>query len=82
MDINDLYKVKDKQNFYRDPVSKAIIINDEEKRNAYLTQRDIAMKQKLNEIKVNNDINNIKSELDDIKSVLTELITIIKQNKE
>lgn len=82
MNLHDLYKVKDKQNYYRDPVSKAIIIVDEEKNNNYVNQRDLAIKQRLNEIKINNDINSIKSELDSIKSVLTELITVIKQNKE
>ena len=73
MDDLDLLKVKDKNNLYRDPISKGIINTDETGYNQYVE----SYRRKYNEMQkmksLEDEIHNMKSDLVEIKNLLKNL---------
>ena len=65
-----MIKVKDHPNLVRDPKSKAIINMDSAGYNE--RKQKILVNEKM--INMNNEINNLKQSVDDIKSLLQQLI--------
>ena len=64
-------KVKDNPSLVRDSSSKAIIANDETSYSNYIQERNFRSQVQ----HVEADINNLKQELGDIKSMLQQLIS-------
>ena len=74
---NDDYfvKIKDHEHLLRDPVSNSIMnINDNEY-DQYIARRDAAQKAKEQSVNMEEDLANLKSEMNEIKSLLKELVS-------
>jgi uncharacterized protein YllA (UPF0747 family) len=78
--MKDYLKVEGHSNYYRDPVTKAIIIVDENKRQNYLNQRKIQETNFNNYETINNEINDMKKDISDIKEALGTLLNILNKN--
>jgi hypothetical protein len=78
--MKDYLKVEGHSNYYRDPVTKAIIIVDENKRQNYLNQRKIQETNFNNYETINNEINDMKKDISDIKEALGTLLDILNKN--
>ena len=74
MHNDDLIRVLDHDNLRRDPVSGAIIDVDTRAYNTYLSQREARLSQQAKYQQLENRINNIDSDLSDIKTLLTRLL--------
>ena len=66
---NEFIKVKDHQNLMRDPLSNGIL-ND----NKYVARREAANKAKEKSSNMEEDLANLKGEINEIKSLLKELV--------
>ena len=73
MKDNQVLKVKDHPTLFRDPNSKAILVIDSSARSNYNNQKTLAIKNQEynNELRV--EVNNLKSEIVEIKSLLQKL---------
>ena len=65
-----MYKVKDFPGLVRDPNSKAIINTDQSAYNEHMQKKLV----KNNMINMNNEINNLKQSVNEIKDLLTKLV--------
>jgi len=65
-----MLKVKDFPNLIRDPNSKAIINTDQSAYNEHMQKKLV----KNNMINMNNEINNLKQSVNEIKDLLTKLV--------
>ena len=74
-------KVQEHPGLFRDPVSHAIIVDDPTGRKNYQNQREIIVHNQRTLGKVTQEVEELRSEISDIKSLLTELVRINKQNK-
>ena len=73
-DLLHYAKVTGKDNLVRDEESGAILNVDNKGLNAYRAARDNRRKQLEKEERMENEIDNIKSDVSQIKDLLTELI--------
>ena len=64
------YIVKDHPGLFRDPRSKAIINEDKKGYNRYLLDKSLKEKNE----QLEKDINNMRNDINDIKSLLVELL--------
>lgn len=78
---DDLIKVKDHPGLYRDPVTKAIIVHDPVGRKSYHNQRAILEKTMVTNDILREEINTIKGEVEDVKSMLSDILQFIKTNQ-
>lgn len=78
--MENFLKVKDHPGLYRDPVSKAIIVDDPTGRKTYQMQRQTLVKSLGAAEQLREEINSIKTEMDEIKSLLKDLTTHLKTN--
>ena len=70
----ELIPVEGKSGFYRDPESTAVINCDKKAYSDYMKRKKIS-KAKSNELnKMKEDLDNVKSELGDIKGLLSTLV--------
>ena len=67
-------KVKDHKDLVRDPVSNGIVNTNQTEYEEYITRRDAAIKSKENEVTMKEDLDNLKGEINEIKSLLKELV--------
>ena len=58
----------------RDPVSNAILNDNQSDYDEYIARRDAVNKEKEKSLNVEEDVANLKSELSEIKSLLKELV--------
>ena len=65
-----MLKVKDFPSLVRDPNSKAIINTDQSAYNEHMQKKLV----KNNMINMNNEINNLKQSVNEIKDLLTKLV--------
>ena len=72
--INEFVKVKDHQNLMRDPVSNAILNDNQSDYDEYVARRDAANKAKEKSSNMEEDLANLKGENNEIKSLLKELV--------
>ena len=72
--ITDALKVKDRPGLIRDRNSKAIISVDESARQNYINQRNIAMQAFEATSKLKGEVDELRSELGDIKRLLQILV--------
>ena len=73
-DLLHYAKVTGKDNLVRDEESGAILNVDNKGLNAYRATRDNRIKQLEKEERMENEIDNIKSDVSEIKNLLNELI--------
>ena len=71
---NEFIKVKDHQNLMRDPLSNGIINDNQSEYDEYIARRDAANKSKDSELTMKEDLDNLKGEINEIKSLLKELV--------
>ena len=74
MEDYDFVKVKDHQNLLRDPLSNGIINTNKSEYDEYIARRDAAEKSKTAEVTMKEDLDNLKGEINEIKSLLKELV--------
>ena len=67
-------KVKDHKDLVRDPVSNGIVNTNQTEYEEYITRRDASIKSKENEVTMKEDLDNLKGEINEIKSLLKELV--------
>jgi len=71
---NEFVKVKDHQNLLRDPYSNGIINTNKSEYDEYIARRDAAERSKKSETSMKEDLDNLKGEINEIKSLLKELV--------
>ena len=71
---NQVLKVKDHPTLYRDPNSKAILVVDSTARSNYNNQKALAIKSQESNNELREEVNNLKLELGEIKSLLQKLV--------
>ncbi len=71
---NEFVKVKDHQNLMRDPVSNAILNDSQSDYDEYVARREAANKAKEKSSNMEEDLANLKGEINEIKSLLKELV--------
>ena len=71
---NEFVKVKDHQNLMRDPVSNAILNDNQSDYDEYVARREAANKEKEKSSNMEEDLANLKGEINEIKSLLKELV--------
>lgn len=77
--IKNYMKVEGHTNYYRDPVSKAIVIVDENKRQNYANQKTILKKNAETYERINNEVGNLKQEVSAMKDTLNVILTILQK---
>ena len=65
---------KDHENLVRDPSSNGIINTNKSEYDEYIARRDAAEKSKNSEVTMKEDLDNLKGEINEIKSLLKELV--------
>ena len=70
----DFVKVKDHQNLMRDPTSNAILNDNQSDYDEYIARRNAAEKEKEKSSNMEEDLANLKGEINEIKSLLKELV--------
>ena len=70
----EFVKVKDHDNLVRDPLSQGIINTNDAQYEEYIARRDAANKAKDDEVTMKEDLDNLKGEINEIKSLLKELV--------
>ena len=70
----DFVKVKDHQNLMRDPTSNAILNDNQSDYDEYVARREAANKAKEKSSNMEEDLANLKGEINEIKSLLKELV--------
>ena len=73
---NEFVKVKDHQNLMRDPVSNAILNDNQSDYDEYVARREAANKAKEKSSNMEEDLANLKGEINEIKSLLKELVHV------
>jgi len=71
---NPVLKVKDHPTLFRDPHTKAILVVDSFARTNYNNQKTLAVKNQESNNELREEVNNLKSELGEIKSLLQKLV--------
>ena len=71
----DFVKVKDQPNLMRDPVSNAILNDNQSDYDEYVARREAANKAKEKSSNMEEDLANLKGEMNEIKSLLKELVS-------
>jgi len=74
-------KVKDHPTLFRDPNSKAILIVDQNARQNYINQRNIAEKNAQASENLQAEMSDMKQELSELKDMLRILISQSKTDK-
>jgi len=79
--MNNLIKVKDQPNFFRDPNSKAIMVIDQNARQNYINQRTLAQNAVKGSEELKQEVNTLKNEISDIKSMLNQILNRFESDK-
>tara|TARA_R100001463_G_scaffold125_3_gene638 strand:+ start:335 stop:559 length:225 start_codon:yes stop_codon:yes gene_type:complete len=70
----ELVKVKNHENLGRDPFTNGIINTNKSQYDEYIARRDAAEKEKKKSSNMEDDLANLKGEINEIKSLLKELV--------
>ncbi len=70
----EFVKVKDHENLLRDPRSNGIVNTNVGEYEEYLSRRNAANEAKDSEVTMKEDLDNLKGEINEIKSLLKELV--------
>ena len=71
---HEFVPVKDHNNLVRDPVSNGIINTDQSEYDMYMSRRRLKLAEKAKVTNVEEDLANLKGEINEIKSLLKELV--------
>ena len=74
MIYNPVLKVKDHPTLFRDPHTKAIVVVDSVAKANYNNQKALAIKNQESNNELREEVNNLRSELGEIKSLLQKLV--------
>lgn len=72
--MKKILKVKDHPNMIRDGFSKAILIDDQQARQNYINQRTIAASATESTEKLKEEVNSIKTDVQEMKDMLKNMI--------
>ena len=70
----EFIKVKNQPNLMRDPSSNAILNDNQSDYDEYIARREAANKEKEKSSNMEEDLANLKGEINEIKSLLKELV--------
>ncbi len=76
--MRDLIKVEGHTNFYRDPNTKAIVVDDKTKLENYLNQRRTAELASQNFVAINKEVTSLKQDVQELKNSLNTIIDLLK----
>ena len=71
---HEFVPVKDHNNLVRDPVSNGIINTDQSEYDMYMSRLRLKLEEKAKVTNVEEDLANLKGEINEIKSLLKELV--------
>ncbi len=71
---HEFVPVKDHNNLVRDPASNGIINTDQSEYDMYMSRRRLKLAEKNKVTNVEEDLANLKGEINEIKSLLKELV--------
>ena len=71
----EFVKVRDHENLVRDPLSNGIINTNNSDYDEYIARREAAQKVKEQSVDMEADLANLKGEMNEIKSLLKELVS-------
>ena len=72
--MTEYIKVKDHSNLARDPSTDQIINTDHTEYSQYMARRSARRKEKQKSLSVEQDLDRLKAEMGEIKSLLKELV--------
>ena len=70
----ELVKVKNHENLSRDPFTNGIVNTNKSQYDEYIARREAANKEKEKSSNMEEDLANLKGEINEIKSLLKELV--------
>tara|TARA_B100000427_G_scaffold173228_1_gene143973 strand:- start:101 stop:325 length:225 start_codon:yes stop_codon:yes gene_type:complete len=70
----ELVKVKNHENLGRDPFTNGIVNTNKSQYDEYIARREAANKEKEKSSNMEEDLANLKGEINEIKSLLKELV--------
>ena len=70
----EFIKVKNQPNLMRDPSSNAILNDNQSGYDEYIARRESAKEQQIKSSNMEEDLANLKGEINEIKSLLKELV--------
>ena len=70
----EFVKVRDHENLVRDPLSNGIINTNNSDYDEYIARRESAKEQQIKSSNMEEDLANLKCEINEIKSLLKELV--------
>ena len=70
----ELVKVKNHENLGRDPFTNGIVNTNKSQYDEYIARREAANKEKEKSSNMEEDLANLKGEINEIKSLLMELV--------
>ncbi len=71
---HEFVQVKDHKNLFRDPLSNGIINTDRSEYDNYMARRKLKLQEQKKVNSVEEDLANLKGEINEIKSLLKELV--------
>ena len=79
--MTDYIKVTDHPTLFRDPKTKAIMVIDQNARQNYINQRTLAQNALQGNEKLKQEVDNLKNEICDIKSMLDQILNKFESDK-
>jgi len=79
--MNEYLKVTDHPTLFRDPKTKAIMVIDQTGIQNYINQRTLAQNAVQVNEKLRQDVDNLKNEISDIKSMLNQILNRFEADK-
>ena len=79
--MTEYLKVTDHPTLFRDPKTKAIVVIDQNARQNYINQRTLAQNAVQGNKELKQEVDNLKNEIGDIKSMLNQILNRFESDK-
>jgi len=79
--MTEYLKVTDHPTLFRDPKTKAIMVIDQNARQNYINQRTLAQNAVKGNEELKLEVDNLKNEISDIKSMLNQILNKFESYK-
>jgi len=79
--MTEYLKVTDHPTLFRDPKTKAIMVIDQNARQNYINQRTLAQNAVKGSEELKQEVNTLKNEISDIKSMLNQILNKFESYK-